>query len=52
MKKTNIHVNLKIDAAQEFLIRHLVIQTHHTRSDVMREALSIGLKKLARKLSQ
>jgi hypothetical protein len=50
MKKTNIHVNLKIDAAQEFLIRHLVIQTHQTRSDVMREALSIGLKKLARKL--
>jgi hypothetical protein len=50
MKKTNIHVNLKIDAAQEFLIRHLVTQTHQTRSDVMREALSIGLKKLARRL--
>jgi hypothetical protein len=52
MKKTNIHVNLKIDAAQEFLIRHLVTQTHQTRSDVMREALSIGLKQLARKLPQ
>jgi hypothetical protein len=51
MKKTNIHVNLKIDAAQEFLIRHLVNETRQTRSDVMREALSIGLKQLARKLS-
>jgi hypothetical protein len=49
MKRTNIHVNLKIDAEHSFLIRLLVSKTHETRSEVMREALKIGLRKLAKK---